>query len=463
MTPAIDHPASFRDPSGFVYRRDGVLLRQIEPVYAEDWRALVASGLMTRLQDAGKLVRHEEADLALAARPGAVAVLRPEVIDTISHPFEWAFSQLKDAALLTLDVAEQALGAGMVLKDASAYNVAFHQGRPVFLDTLSFERRVEGSPWVAYRQFCQHFLAPLALMSRVDIRLSQLLRVHVDGVPLDLASALLPTSSWFTPGLLMHVHLHARSQRKHASDAAAPAAPAAPTSFSPQAFLGLLESLRGAITGLDWNPVGTEWADYYQRNNNYGSDGLEHKAAVLGAMLDRVKPATVWDLGGNTGRFSRVASARGARVVTWDVDPACVEAHWREVRRAGETTVLPLLLDLTNPSSGMGWAGEERDGLAGRGPVDCVMALGLVHHLAISNNVPLGRVGRYLAQLGRTVILEFVPKEDSQVVKLLATRKDVFPDYHRAGLEAAFAPYLALEEAVDIPGMTRTLYRFRAL
>lgn len=456
------HPASFRDPAGFIFSHEGRVYRQVNDAYAAEWSRVCTSGLLEKLFASGELIRHTEAALALAPLPGAIAVLSPEQISTISYPYEWCFSQLKAAALLTLSIQKQALNAGLSLKDATAYNVQFQGGRPVFIDTLSFETYVEGSPWVAYRQFCQHFLAPLALMARSDIRLSQLLRIYVDGVPLDLASKLLPASTWFSPSLLMHVHMHAKSQQRHAGDAAG-AGVAKPPTLARATLEGILDSLKGAVEALDWSPTGTEWADYYQRNNNYGDEGLRHKAESLGRMADALKPATVWDIGGNTGRFSRVAAERGAQVVTWDVDPACVEANYRQVCTAKETNILPLLLDLTNPSPGLGWAGTERSSMASRGSVDCVFALGLVHHIAISNNVPLDRIAAFFASIGKNLIIEFVPKEDSQVIKLLASRMDVFPNYHRAGLEAAFARYFTLCEAVDIPSTCRTLYRFQTL
>jgi ribosomal protein L11 methylase PrmA len=469
-TPAAADPASFRDPSGFVFRRDGVYLRQVNRAYAADWDTFVGSGLYERLAAAGKLVAHEEVDVALAAAPGAYKVLRPRQLAFVSYPYEWPFSLLKDAALLTLDLAGEALAAGMVLKDASAYNVQIVDGRPMFIDTLSFERWTEGQPWVAYRQFCQHFLAPLALMSRTDIRLGQLSRLHIDGVPLDLASALLPFGSKLSFGLGVHIHAHARSQRAHADDTVAlekgglkkGGAKGAVPNFSRAAFQGLLDSLRSTVAGLDWTPAGTEWADYYQRNNNYGSEGLERKAELVRAFVAEVAPRSAWDLGANTGRFSRIVAEAGAAVVSWDIDPACVEANYRQVRTAGERTITPLLLDLTNPSPALGWANRERMTVGERGPVDLVLALGLIHHLAISNNVPLERVGAFLAGLGRWLVLEFVPKEDSQVVKLLATREDVFPTYDRAGFEAAFGTHFEIRRTQDIPGTARTLYLLRS-
>ena len=459
MPLATPASSSFRDPSGFMFQEGGQWFRQVNERYRPDFEALVGSGLYDELVAAGRLIPHAE----VAPREGAWKVLKPHQIDTISYPYEWCFSQLKDAALATLAIQVAAIERGMSLKDASAYNIQFLDGRAVHIDTLSFERLEEGRPWVAYGQFCQHFLAPLALMARTDIRLSQLSRVHIDGVPLDLAAALLPWSTRFSFGLGLHVHAHASSKTRHAGNSAALSAPAAKSAvFSKTAFLGTLDSLRSTVESLDWRPAGTEWADYYERNNNYGEEGLREKEQAVGAMLDHLAPKTVWDLGANTGRMSRLAASRGAKVVAWDIDPACVEANWRAVVRGKETNVLPLLQDLTNPSGGIGWGGSERMSIAERGPVDVVMALGLIHHLAISNNVPMDRVAAFLAGLGRVIILEFVPKEDSQVRKLLSTREDIFPTYDRPGFEAACARHFTVEEAVEIPGTCRTLYRLRA-
>ena len=222
--PGVRDPGSFRDPSGFVYRRDGVLLRQVNRVFADDWEAAVASGILARWQAAGRLVRHESVELAAAAEPErAIAVLRPEPVAFVSYPYEWSFGQLRDAGLLTLDLQEDAEKSGFTLRDASAYNIQFEGSRPILIDTLSLERRSGDEPWQAYRQFCQHFVAPLALMAHRDVRCGLMLRDHVDGIPLDLASTLLPGRTRLSTGLASHVHLHARAQRRYAGGRPAPA------------------------------------------------------------------------------------------------------------------------------------------------------------------------------------------------------------------------------------------------
>lgn len=447
---------SFRDPSGFLFSEGGTLYRQVNQSYKQEYELLMASGLYDELAGKGTLIPHTQAEASLARTSEAYVVIKPERVPFISYPYEWSFSQLADAALLTLGIQEKALKRGLSLKDASAYNVQFRGSKPVFIDTLSFEPYAEGMPWVAYRQFCQHFLAPLALMSRRDVRLSQLLRIYIDGVPLDLASALLPSRTKWNFGLGLHVHMHARSQKKHAGDHVGKTQLA--PKISRTQMLGLIDSLRTTVSKLTWKPAGTEWFDYYEANNNYGEAGLQEKERLVTEFLSDVAPKRVWDLGANTGRFSRLAAALGASAVAWDIDPGCVEANYRMTRQKGEPNVLPLVLDLTNPSPGVGWDNSERMSFIERGPCDAILALGLVHHLAIANNTPLPDLATFFRKLAPAIIVEFVPKEDSQVRKLLASRVDVFPHYVRDDFEQAFASSFTIARREPIPGTERTLY-----
>jgi ribosomal protein L11 methylase PrmA len=447
--------SSFRDPSGFVYRRDGVLLRQVAAGYAEHYAALMESGLYERLVSDGMLVSHEEMSPALEAAPGAWRVLRPQELPFISYPYEWCFSQLQDAAMATLAIGRLALEHGMILKDASAFNVQFRGGRPLLIDSLSFERYRPGQPWIAYRQFCQHFLAPLLLVSQVDARLSGLSPRYLDGLPLELASALLPRRSWLRFGTLLHVHLHARSLRRFERRAATAAALTRPVSRN--ALLGLLDSLSSLVIGLTWRPEGTEWWDYTARHN-YSDAGMRHKQELVGAYLRETAPRVVWDVGANVGTFSRLATATAAEVVAFDKDPAAVELHYRALRADPNGKILPLVLDLANPSPAVGWAHDERIAWIDRGPADMVLALALVHHLSIAGNVPLPRIAALFARLGRRLIVEFVPKEDSQVQRLLAHRADVFPDYTREGFEAAFSSHFRIVRRQQVADSHRWLY-----
>ncbi len=445
--------ASFRDPSGFLFRYEGKLYRQINKVYAADYLLLNESGLYDRLVEKDLLIPHTEAHEELAQTGDAHCIIQPELVPFISYPYEWSFSQLKDAALATLRIQKIALKKGMTLKDASAYNIQFHKGKPVLIDTLSFTAYEEGQPWVAYRQFCQHFLAPLALMALRDVRLGSLLRTGIDGIPLDLAASLLPMRTKLNPGLLMHLHAHSASQKKHEDERKS----AKGTKVSKQALLGIIDSLRGAVRKLEWKPAGTEWGAYYS-DTNYSDQSLALKRELVKKLLNQTDATSAWDLGANNGFFSRVASEKGLPSVAFDIDPAAVEMNWREVKEKGEQDILPLLMDLTNPSPDLGWDHAERTSFLGRGPADIVFALALIHHLSISNNVPLPLLASFFARAGRWLIIEFVPKTDSQVKRLLATREDVFPNYTKEGFEAAFGEVFEIAAAEAIEGSERTLY-----
>lgn len=445
--------ASFRDPSGFLFYRDDVLYRQVNQSYREDYEKLVGSGLYQSLVERGLLIPHEEVDVEPADPEMAALVLKPEPVGFISYPYEWCFSQFKDAALHTLQIQKLALKNEMTLKDASAYNIQFHRGKPVFIDTLSLETYVEGNPWDAYRQFCQHFLAPLSLMAMKDVRHSLMMRVHLDGIPLDLASSMLPARSRLSFPLLTHIHIHASSQKRYSDKEV----DVTSRRFTKTSFLGLLDSLESGVRKLEWSPEGTEWGEYYD-GHNYTEGGLEHKRSLVADYLQQIKPVSVWDLGANTGRFSRIASDQGIPTVSFDVDPGAVEQNYLESKHNGENCILPLVMDLTNPSPALGWEHRERLSLLDRSPTGAVLALALVHHMAISNNVPLPRLADFFARLSQWLVIEFVPKSDSQVQRLLATRKDIFPHYTEEGFERAFSQRFHIRREEEIQDSDRRLY-----
>ena len=446
-------PASFRDPSGFLFSRGGVLYRQVNEAYEKEYAKLMESGLYEKLVKAGLLIPHVEVDQTPAEPEAFFKIIQPERVPFISYPYEWSFGQLKDAALATLSIQRRALKAGMSLKDASAYNIQFVRGKATLIDTLSLETYNEGQPWVAYRQFCQHFLAPLALMAWKDVRLNQLLRVYIDGVPLDLTSGLLPWKTRLNFGLLTHIHIHATAQKKYSGVEVKSRG----GSMNKQAMTGLIDSLDSTIRKLDWSPRGTEWGNYYDITN-YSEAAFAHKKELVGEWGKRIRPALVWDLGANNGVFSRIAGESGANVVSFDIDPAAVEQNYRQMKSDKTENILPLLLDLTNPSPAIGWANRERDSFSSRGPADMVLALAVIHHLAISNNVPLAQLFDLFAETGEWLVIEFVPKSDSQVMKLLASREDIFPDYTRAGFESAFKEKFNIHSAVDVRESDRVLY-----
>ncbi len=449
------HPASFRDPSGFLFTQGEALYRQINQKYASEYAHLMASGLYDELTKLGRLVTHEEVDISPQDAEKAFKVIKPARLPFISYPYEWSFSQLKEAALATLAIQKRALKKGMSLKDASAYNIQFYQGKATLIDTLSFEFYEESKPWVAYKQFCQHFLAPLALMAKRDIRLSQLLRVYIDGIPLDLASALLPAGTSLNAGLSMHIHIHAKAQRRYADQVIEQESQS--KGMSKNALIALVDSLRNTVKKLTWQPKGTEWGSYYEITN-YTDAAFLHKKELISSWVTEQQPRQVWDLGANNGVFSRLAAEQDIFTVSFDIDPAAVEQNYRQMKSAKEKNLLPLVLDLTNPSPAIGWHNQERDSFTGRASADMVFALALIHHLAISNNVPLTHLAKFFAQIGKWLVIEFVPKSDSQVKKLLQSREDIFPEYTLEDFERVFKTNFAIEHKVRVSESERYLF-----
>jgi hypothetical protein len=280
--------------------------------------------------------------------------------------------------------------------------------------------------------------------------------VDLEGVPLDLAAELLPARSRARTGITMHIRMHARSQRRHEAD---DGSPTRLRDFSEAAFRGLIASLRSTVEGLP-GPHGTStWGNYYEEAAHYSEEDAHRKEQVVGAWIRSASPASVWDLGANLGRFARLASAQRIETIAFDIDPFCVDHVYRDVRERRDEHLLPLVQDLTNPSGRLGWGHEERASLTDRGPADLVLALALIHHLAIANNVPLPMVCDLLARLGRHAVVEFVPKADPKVRLLLRGREDVFPGYTQAGFEEATTRVFAIREREALGDSGRILYR----
>lgn len=449
--------SSFRDLSGFLFRREGKLYRQINQRYKADFDLLMDSGLYEDLRGRSWLVSHREVD-ENQSDPLCYKTIQPDPIPFISYPYEWCFSQLKDAALRTLDIQLKALEYGMSLKDASAFNIQFKNGKPILIDTLSFEAYHEGAPWVAYRQFCQHFLGPLALMSFRDSRLHHLWQSYIDGLPLDLVASLLPRRAWLNGGLLLHLGMQGQAQKHFASgDSELMTERIKRRRMSKSALVAFIEGLRSTVESLQSPMKKGFWVDY-QKLHNYADKSNFAKQEVVGSMLQRLAPKTVWDVGANTGAYSRLAARYCDVVVSIDMDHDCVEANYKNEPLEPAGTILPLICDLTAPTAALGWNNRERLSLVERASAEVVLALALVHHLAIGNNVPLNSIAQFFAGLGPVLIIEFIPKSDSQVARMLSLREDIFDNYTKDAFERAFSGFFKIEQRVDIEESERTLY-----
>jgi hypothetical protein len=463
LAPSSDHRefGSFRDPSGHLFWHGGEIYRFVGHGYALPFASAQTSGLYRSAVASNLLLDFETLDPARVHLPcpreNCLAILKPKQIPMVTYPYEWSFAQLKDAALATLRLHLLALDHGTLLKDASAFNIQFVDGQAVCIDHLSFDLACEHAAWPAYGQFCRHFLAPLLLMSYVDASFGRILQLHIDGPPLSLASKLLPRRTRLSPAIQMHLHLHARVSEKYADMRGKAVEKKA---LSAKALAAIAGSLLRLVESLQ--PVGqaTEWGDYYS-DTNYSDGAFAAKKQMLRAYVESAAPRTIWDLGGNNGEFSRSISDLAQLIVCADIDPRAVQTNYEICRREGISNVLPIVADLTNPPPPIGFANKERRALIERGSPDLAIALALIHHLAITNNLPLDYIARFLASIAPMLVIEFVPKGDSQVARLLASRPDIFADYHEDGFKSAFGHYFDTLRAEPIPDSKRTLYLMR--
>lgn len=451
--------SSFRDNSGFIFKNNNVVFRQVNYVYKAHYDHLMQSGLYQELTSKFLLVTHQEQPLHhFETNKDAYKILEPFPIDFISYPYSWSFSMLKDAALLTLQIQTIALKYKMVLKDANAFNIQFVGSQPILIDTLSFEVFKEGVPWIGYRQFCQHFLAPLALMVYTDISLSKLSIIHLDGIPLALAAKLLPFNCRFKLGIAVHLLLHAKMTQKHSAKKVA----LTNNKFTNNYFEALTVNLSDTISSLKWAPTGTEWGEYYDKAVSKAY--FIEKEKIIRKYYLQLNANKVLDLGSNDGTFSKIAKEYSSNVFSFDIDPACVEKNYLMLKADKNRAILPLMLDITNPEPGIGWMNQERSAILKRINVDTVMALAIIHHLAISNNLPLDLLSHFFYSLsGKNLIIEFVPKTDEKVQILLRNREDIFPDYTLENFIKTFSNHFKVIAQTPVLPTERVLFLLEKL
>jgi len=450
---------SFRDPDGYIVRRGERIFRVILPAAVERWRQFASSGLAAELQSAGLLVPTCEVDSLVPdlQAPAGSVVLEHERIPFLSYPYEWTFAMLRDAALLQLEIMERALRHGWILKDATPYNVQFRGVTPLFIDVLSFAPLQPGEIWAGYNQFCRMMLYPLMLEAYKQIPFQPWLRSELEGIDPLIFSRLFRGLQHRRPGVLTHVTAQAYLQRKFASADHSVRREIRSAGMTPQMIARNVQNLRNLVTGLHPPRQKTTWSDYSR--SHYTDDALARKEAFVGECVAGRQFKLVWDLGCNDGRFSRIAAASGNTVVAMDSDAGAIDRLYGELRKAsGGANILPLLMNVANPSPAQGWAGSERVSLTERGKPVLILALALVHHLVISANVPPAALVEWLAETTRELVIEFVSKEDAMVRRLLLNKDDTYADYNREAFEQYLARWFRIERRAELPGGTRVLY-----
>lgn len=458
-------PASFRDPDSSVFYSDGKVLRGLSERAAADWEQLRSSKFLPRLMEQGKVVDTQVADDGVAAvsprgEPWAV-VLEHQRVPVVSYPYEWPFAMLREAARLQLEVLAGALDGGMSLKDGTAYNVQFMGSRPVFVDLGSFEP-VSG-PWPGYRQFCQTMLFPLMLQAHLGTPYQPMLRGSVDGLSANHISGMFRGLARFRRGVLRNLKLQAALERRVKSSSQDVKEKLNRAGYKPELVKAVARNLDKLVRRLDVGKRASTWSDYRDTCSYSDADARAKQDFVRSAVAE-ASPELVLDLGANDGAYSLLAAEHAGYVVAVDGDEAVIDQLYRRLRAEGNENVLPLVADLSDPSGGLGWRNRERAAFEDRVRPDMVLALALVHHLAIGANVPLPQVVDWLTDLVPTggLVVEFVHVEDPMVQRLLSNKPaGLFDDYRRDSFEKLLEERCHIERSETLPGGTRTIYLAR--
>jgi hypothetical protein len=448
--------SSFRDPNGYVFLNNTTkrIQRIIFPSYFSQYEHFISSGLYDDLLTNNQIINHQ-----IITKADDRIIIEPKEIAFITYPYEWSFNFLKDAALLTLQIAIKSLNYGMYLKDATSYNIQLFNGRPIFIDLLSFELYQEEKPWGAYGQFCQHFLAPLLLMKYKSLSTAKMLSNFIDGIPLDLASRLLPLKTHFSLFIKTNIHLHAKKLNQ--TNSAEPQD--TDKHLSKRKLIYLLSYMESFIESLDYVDDKTEWSNYYG-DINYTPDGFKEKSEIVSNWIKQLRIKSIWDAGGNNGYFSRLISSGQELILCTDIDPIAVDKNYLINKKETITNILPLVIDITNPSPCIGFNNKERTSFSERlinKKVDCALALALIHHLCISNNWNFSMFFEYFSNMSDYLIVEFIPPEDSWVKKLLSRKKEfkfLFDYYNQNNFEQVCVNYYTILKKINITDSCRVLY-----
>lgn len=454
LTNSISEFSSFKDIDAQVFTEGEEVYRKIFESYKNNYTKLMDSGLYEHLVNKNLLIPHKEVE-----KTENCIIIKPEKI-FISYPWEWCFSQIKDAALATLEIQKIALEYNMTLKDANFFNIQFKDNKPVLIDTTSFEEYQEGELWCAYRQFCENFLTVLLLMSKVDIRLKNLITTNLDGIPLDLTSKLLPIKTRFNPGIFMHIHMHSKFQNKYSESRKKISA----QRISKEQLKIFIDNLYNVTNEIKPPLSETEWGEYYTFTN-YSDESFEKKKELIKSFCTELNPESVIDFGANNGMFSRIIRNNGSKMVySLDIDESAVEYNYQQAKQNNERNIIPLVYDIFNPSPNVGFENKERTDLRTRtGRVNLVLALALIHHLRITGNIPFEKQAEFFSSYGKYLIIEYVCKEDSKVQQMLLNRKDVFNDYSPESFERSFAKYYKILRKEKIQDTQRVLYLMECL
>jgi hypothetical protein len=453
-------PASFRDPDATVFVQDGRIFRGLSDKAARSHAAATDAGLVGELVERGWLIDHWEAEPPGTPPPGVPTnlVLEARRVPVVSYPYEWSFTMLQDAALLTLNVTEACFRAGFQMKDATAYNVVFDGIRPVMIDLTSIEQGFDGV-WTAYGQFCDHFLAPLLLETYLSVPFQPYVRGRLAGIPVAELAGMFPGLRRFRRGVFSHVYLRSKIEvraRNLATEERTKLRTG--TSLPLEAVLASLQKMRRLIESLESSSASV-WAGY-ELDHSYEDSQRAEKERFVESVAQSVPGPMAWDVGANTGAFADILTKHFASVVALDSDAGAIDALYRRLRDAGSKGIFPLVMDMADPSPDRGWRGRERRTLIKRADPHLAIWLAVIHHICLAGEVPIAGFLDLVAETSQHSIVEFVGPDDPMSRRLMATRKVGRDDYTRELFMDAVAKRFTVEASTAVSA-TRDLFHLR--
>jgi len=451
---------SFRDRDGRVYQYQDRIFRGLSEAALQCFRQLQEKPFYTKLVESGKVVGSRELTAQENPLPDEIrqqwaGFLEHDPVTVISYPYEWTFSMLRAAASLQLHLVERAISNGFTLKDATPYNIQFVNRKPVFIDIPSFEPLVEGEPWSGYRQFCEMFLFPLMLQAYKGCNFQPFMRSAIGGVDVQTAAALFGFRDRFRKGVLSHVWLQSKLDRRFGGSSENVRSNLKSAGFNRELILVNVRKLQKLVKKLEWKAAGSEWGDYTEFHN-YSDEDHVLKEDFIREAIAAEKPATVWDIGCNTGQFSRIAASGCRQVLSTDIDHVAVERLF--LNPETPHNILALVQNVADPSPNWGWRNRERSDLQTRSRPDLVLCLALIHHVVITANIPLAEFVDWLAGLTDKLVIEYVSRKDDKVQTLLLNKEDKYQDYSRESLEANLRRHFNTRAQQDVNDGDRTLY-----
>jgi ribosomal protein L11 methylase PrmA len=452
---------SFRDPDARVAYSNNSVYRIVYPNGFKKFdliKKILQNKSIAEYLVETKEVDQEELKLLELENNKDVKIFKHKKIDYISYPYEWSFYRLKDAALHHLNLHINLLKYNATLTDAYSYNIQFNNYSPVFIDLMSIKEYSEGEFWIGHKQFCESFLNPLVLKSKLGINYNNWFKGNLEGIDTGELSKLLKLRHLFSWNIFYNIFLLNYFEKKYKKNEDLKITKN--KKLKKSYYLSILTNLINFIESLKPKKETSVWGEY-SRDNTYNDEEKKNKYEFISNYFNKNKTNKVLDLGCNNGEYSRLAIQSGCKsVVGLDYDLNAIDEAYL-VSKKERLNFLPLYFDVSNPSSDIGWYQKERKGFMKRLNFDFVLALAFEHHLAIAKNIPLEDVIDWITSLAPKGIIEFVPKNDVTIQSMIKLKGDIFPNYNLENFKNYLSKKTKITSEKIVSKSGRTLFSFQ--